>query len=249
MGSLPQEEARQIDDLRKVHPELNDEIMRIEDAMIAYADAHSVTPKRELKEKIAKRLNFSIGLDLEEEKVSSILIQMPGIYRFAAAAAVLLIISLGGSTFYYYNQYNSANTQLLALQGEKTQLANQVKYISTESDKLQAELTVANNPENKKIALAGLPIAPNAKAVVYWDKEKGTTYINAALLPRLPSNQQYQLWAQVNGKMVDMGVIAKDSLFNQMKQIQNATAFAISIEPLGGSPTPTLSNVCALGSV
>ena len=68
------------------------------------------------------------------------------------------------------------------------------------------------------------------------------------MLPAAPADRQYQLWAMVNGKPVDMGIISKDSVFNAMKQVQNATAFAITLEPLGGKPAPT-GDMLVLGSV
>jgi anti-sigma-K factor RskA len=249
MGALTAEEAKEIDALRKTHPELNAEIARIEDAMIAYADTHAIKPKEELKQKIADKLTFSVNLDMEGEMVDSISIHMPGIYRYAAAAAIALLLVFGIGTFYYAHQYNETSTQLAQLQKEKTQLAEQVKYITGESEKIKGELAIASNPESKKIPLQGTKVSPAAKAVVYWDKATGTAYVNSANLPATPTDKQYQLWAIVDGKPVDLGVISKDSTFNAMKQVSNATAFAITLEPLGGKPSPTMEAMYVMGGV
>jgi anti-sigma-K factor RskA len=249
MGSLPPDEMLEIDELRKTHPELNEEISRIEETMIAYADSHAVKPKDDLKEKIAGKLNFAVSLDLNEERVDSILIQMPGIYRYAAAAAVLLILFLGGTTFYYAHKYNETSNQLAALQSEKNQMAQEVKFVVSKSAKLQEELAVTSDPNNEKIALSGLPISPNSKAVVYWNNETGNTYINSSLLPQIAANEQFQLWAIVDGKPVDLGTIDKQLTFLQMKLVKNATLFAITLEPLGGSKAPTLERMYAAGKV
>ncbi len=249
MGALTPEETKEIDGLRKLHPELNEEIHRIEDAMIAYADSHAVKPKEELKEKIAEKLNFSVKLDMESEMVDSISIQMPGIYRYAAAASIAFIIALSGTTFYFNYQYKETSNQLAALQSEKTQLANQVKYLSGESDRVKGELAIASSPASKKIALQGTKVSPDSKAVVYWDAASHTTYVNSTNLPIAAADKQYQLWAIVDGKPVDLGVISKDSAFNTMKQVENATAFAITLEPLGGKPTPTMEAMYVMGGV
>jgi anti-sigma-K factor RskA len=249
MGALTPEETKEIDAWRKSHPELNEEIHRIEDAMIAYADSHSVKPKAELKKKIAEKLNFSVKLDMESEMVDSIQIQMPGIYRYAAAAAVALIVTLSATTFYFAHQYNETSSQLAALQSEKTQLANQVKYLSGESEKVKGELAVASNPGSKKVILSGTKVSPDSRAVVYWDAASHTTYVNSTNLPVAAAGKQYQLWAIVDGKPVDLGVISKDSAFNTMKQVEGATAFAITLEPLGGKPTPTMEAMYVMGGV
>ena len=249
MGALSPEETKEIDDWRKSHPEINDEIKRIEDAMMAYADSHAIKPKEELKQKIAEKLNFSVNLDMSSEMVDSISIQMPGIYRLAAAAAITLIVAFGAGTFYYAHQYTQANSQVAALQNDKVVLANQVKLLDSQADKAKGELAIAMNPENKKITLAGTKVSPTSNAVVYWDKATGATYVNSADLPAPPSDKQYQLWAMVDGKPFDLGVISKDASFNNMKQVQNATVFCITLEPLGGKPTPTLDQLYVAGAV
>jgi anti-sigma-K factor RskA len=249
MGALPPDEAREIDLLRPDHPELNSEIKRIEDAMLAYADSHSVKPARELKEKIARQLEFSVSLDMETEMVDSILIQMPGIYKLAAAAAVALIVALAGTTVYFGYNYRGAQNEIMALRAEKSQLAAAVKIVSTEKEKISNELAVASQPENKKILLSGLPIAPHAQAVVYWNKTTGATYLNARALPGASTDKQFQLWAIVKGKPFNLGVIDADTGFSIMKQVENATAFAITLEPKGGSASPTLNQIYVMGNI
>lgn len=249
MGALPPEETGEIDSLRQHHPELNSEIHRIEDAMLAYADSHSVKPASEMKEKIANQLQFSVSLDMESEMVDSIVIQMPGIYKLAAAASVALIIALAGTTAYFGYNYRESQNQILSLRAEKSQLATEVKMVSAEKEKISGELAVAAQPESKKILLNGLPISPDSKAVVYWNKTTGDTYINASTLPKVATERQFQLWAIVNGKPVDLGVIAFDTGFSAMKQIQNATAFAVTLEPRGGSASPTMDQMYVMGSI
>jgi anti-sigma-K factor RskA len=59
-------------------------------------------------------------------------------------------------------------------------------------------------------------------------------------LPQPATDKQYQLWALMNGQPIDLGVFARDErLLIKMKNVQNAQAFAITVEPKGGSTTPT----------
>lgn len=256
MDRLPAAEKAQIDKLRISSSEVNTEILRIEDAMISFAKAQAKKPSTALKTQIAAQLSFAdepaiqvkpqITTTVPETKV----IQMvPSSYKFMAAASVALIFGLGISTFYYYNKYNEVNNNLLAMQSEQNVLANQVKYQQEEASELKNQLAVVSNPSNKAIVLKGLPIAPSAQAVVYWNNETGKAYINSSNLPALASNEQYQLWAIVDGKPVDMGVVDKDSIFNIAKDVKGAVAFAITVEPLGGKPTPTMEKMYVLGNV
>jgi anti-sigma-K factor RskA len=217
--------------------------------MIAFADTHAVQPAPEMKQQIAEKLKFSVSLDMDSEMVDSIIIQMPGIYKLAAAAAIALIIALAGTTFYFGRNYRNAENELADLRKQNLQVAARVEVLSNSTDKLKTQLAVATSPENQKILLKGLPIAPGAEAVVYWNKETGSAYIDAANLPAVPTEKQYQLWAIVAGKPVDLGVIARDADFSPVKQVQNATAFAITLERAGGNPTPTMDQMYVMGAI
>ncbi len=249
MGSLPAEEMKQIDELRKTSKEVNDEIHRIETALEEFSFAQSLHPKAELKEEIAQRIGFGVELDLDMENIKTIIVHLRPVMRFAAAAGIILIVGLTATTFYFFNKYNSTNSELLALKSEQTVLANQVNHITSESEQLKNQLAVISNPSHKQILLNGLPISPASKAVIFWNKETGNTFINSSALPQIAGNEQFQLWAIVDGKPVDLGVINRGISFAQMKAVKNAVAFAITLEPLGGKPTPTMEKMYVLGNV
>ena len=67
----------------------------------------------------------------------------------------------------------------------------------------------------------------------------------------LSQENQYQLWAIIDGKPVDVGVF--DSNFTglaRMKDIaKGAVTFAVTIEPRGGKLSPTLQTMQVAGNV
>ncbi len=71
-------------------------------------------------------------------------------------------------------------------------------------------------------------------------------------MPPPPAGKQYQLWALVDGQPRDMGILALEaadlSLAN-VPFVAGAGAFAITIEPLGGSPSPSLDQLVMMGAV
>lgn len=249
MQSLPPKEMKEIDDMRKQNKEVNLEIYRIENALEEFAFAQAREPKPELKEEIEKRIGFGLELDLDMENVKSVIIHLQPLLKFAVAASFVLALSLGLTTFYFYRQYNNTSTQLAELKSKEAVLANEVNTIRASYTGLEKQLAVVSNPAVKHVPLKGLPIAEKSSALVFWNKETGNTYINTAGLPAVSGNEQFQLWAIVDGKPVDMGVLDKNSSFMEMKNVTNATAFAITLEPLGGKPTPTLEKMYVMGAV
>jgi anti-sigma-K factor RskA len=103
---------------------------------------------------------------------------------------------------------------------------------------------------SKKIELKGVEKHPNMLAEVYWDSSK-KVYLDIKNLPAAPTGKQYQLWAIVDGKPVDMGMYdSKKSIAIQaMKSVENPQAFAITLEKEGGNPTPTMEEMYVMGTI
>ena len=68
-------------------------------------------------------------------------------------------------------------------------------------------------------------------------------------MPVATTGKQYQLWALVDGAPVDAGVFEIDAgtPMIKMKNIPRAQAFAVTLEPSGGSLKPTMDQMYVLG--
>ncbi|MGZ8517919.1 MAG: anti-sigma factor domain-containing protein, partial [Chitinophagaceae bacterium] len=86
--------------------------------------------------------------------------------------------------------------------------------------------------------------SPASFATVYWDTTSKDVILVVNNLPRPAGDKQYQLWALLDGKPIDVGMIDNDiftgekKLMIQMKNVSGAQAFAITLEKKGGNPTP-----------
>ncbi|MEY4541770.1 MAG: hypothetical protein RLZZ306_3527 [Bacteroidota bacterium] len=151
-----------------------------------------------------------------------------------AASWVLLALSIGGNIWFFSNWKNSEE-KLVALETQNQVLAQEGKALKAS---YQEEVAILQNPDVKVITLAGQPVAPTAKALIYFDKNKKEVYLSALKLPKAPTGKQYQLWAIIDDKPVDAGLIEGDGNVLKMKSINSgAVAFAISLEETGGSTT------------
>jgi anti-sigma-K factor RskA len=106
-----------------------------------------------------------------------------------------------------------------------------------------------SDPNTTVVNMVGTQAAPKSSANVYWDSTNTSVYLVVKNMPKLPSNQQYQLWALIDNKPKDLGVFdaTDDKVILKMKNTQKAQAFAITIEQKGGSPSPTLQKMQSLG--
>lgn len=70
--------------------------------------------------------------------------------------------------------------------------------------------------------------------------------IDVVSLPQLPEEQCYQIWAEVQDKMVSLGILSEaDRQLKALPYTENALALSITIEPKGGNTIASLDNLVA----
>jgi len=242
-------ERAEVERMCSQHPEIRSELDAIQEAVNGYVASTPRQPDPALKGKIMAELGLS---DKPETKVIPINRGGANTYRWMAAASVaLFIISLGGN-FYLYNKYQGISSELADLQGKNTVLAENNKHLTRQITDVSDDLTALATESNVRIPLGGLALSPTARALIFWDKERKATYINTKDLPPLAMGKQYQLWAIVDGKPVDLGVLPTEksqTAFVKVKDVAEPQAFAITIEPKGGSVNPTMDQMIVMGKL
>jgi anti-sigma-K factor RskA len=182
-------------------------------------------------------------ITMENEKGT---VRTGGRLRFVAAASVILVIGFAWFTF----RFQSENKELAS-----TNDTLRAKLNTTDSilNQIIIEQNVVRDPNTTVVNMVGTTVAPRSSANVYWDSASTNVFLVVKNMPQLPSGQQYQLWALIDGKPKDLGVFDSDTTNNRvilkMQNTQKAQAFAITIEKKGGSPSPTLGKMQSLGKM
>jgi anti-sigma-K factor RskA len=169
-----------------------------------------------------------------------------------AASFALLLITLA-LVFYAFN----LNSEL----GNKDDLINQkdaqITELQNEVQQKEELLSILEARSVDLVMMAGLEVNPNGYGKVIWDSEKQQALLQVSNLPSVPTGKEYQFWLIKNNKPVSAGLFAvndpaRDSFFKIEKMVdankQNANAFAITLEPEGGSQQPT-GDMYMLGNV
>ena len=100
------------------------------------------------------------------------------------------------------------------------------------------------------VPLQGTQLAPDARSVVFWNPAKKTAWLNSGGLPAPPAGHQYQVWADVDGEMIPLGLIQLNGGdMHPIQYVPQAASLNITIEPLGGSKHPTVSKLMASGII
>lgn len=245
-------------------PELQTEVVRIENDLIRLAESQAPKPSAHLKTSIFDAID---ALEESDNKVKEVevdvepkVISMPLPEKEKSSMTMLLMVAasfalLIVSAFFNYLQYNdlqSARQTIASLNQEKEVLANDLSTFKTSFESAENKIAVLRDTANVTIPMKGLDISPSSLALIHWNKYTNETFIDIASLPEAPTNMQYQLWAIVDGAPVDLGVfdvLNSTAAMQKMKTVGNPQAFAVTLEKSGGSPTPTMENMYVLGSV
>jgi anti-sigma-K factor RskA len=250
LGLCNAEEIRDVEAQCARYPELQAELERIQQAVSNYASMHSKTPKASVKQQIFNAID---ELSVLEQKGKIIPLQpTPRFYRMAIAVSIALFaLSLIGNMI-LYQKYQLVNEQVIVLNAEKSQLADVMKASEVKVESMHKDMAILTDPMVKKVMMKGVDKSPESMAMIYWNTVSKEVFIEIKNLPMPESGKQYQLWAIVDGKPVDAGMItmtAGDSSLHQMKTFDTAQAFAITLEKEGGNPTPTLTEMYVMGAV
>jgi anti-sigma-K factor RskA len=247
LGTTSTDETVMIRELCRQHPELIKEIESIEEALITYASKNTKPLDGKLKETINSKLGFN-----NAAKIIPLQAAAPSLkaYKFGIAASVLLLIGSGAYILSLHQKLEKLHGEIAELSTSKSFLADELNVQQVSLTALNSRFKILSNPKVKTIALNGMNSLANKSAIVHWNTETNEVYFNASSLPA-PANKQYQLWAIVDGKPVDAGVIdlQHSAAFQKMNSIKGAKAFAVTIENIGGSATPTMDTMCLLGNV
>lgn len=256
LGLASAEEAAELEKLQFQFPEIQQAISDFSASMEQQAFEHAITPPPDVKAKVMTAIKADIppapvvSLHGNSETNADISAKSLRLLRMLAAASVILFIASAALNFYLYNLYNQKNDAYQALLTERNTLQANNQIHQTHLLQWQKAAEVMSDPAMAVIKMPGTPGKEQNLATVYWNTKNKDVYVMPNKLPHPAKGKQFQLWALVDGKPVDAGVLGTECQgVCKMKNIPKAQAFAITLENEGGSPTPTMQEMYVLGKV
>lgn len=255
LGDVTPQEKAEVEAMAAKHPAIKAELEGIEKSMELYAKANEIEPDEALRDRILNSLpvNTEDGKTSTQEKEKNTTAKVipfgsprqSNFYKYAFVACLALLIV---STIALIGVFN----KLKASQNLITSLTNQNQHIARTVHLMDGELKIFQDPSFRIVKLSGTAKSPNSKLMVAFSPTKKKVMIDMAManMPVNDKDHQYQLWALVGGKPVDLGVFDADTTskgMKEMKEIASADAFAVTLEKRGGSIAPTLDEMMVLG--
>uniref|UniRef100_UPI00404B2604 anti-sigma factor n=1 Tax=Flavobacterium sp. TaxID=239 RepID=UPI00404B2604 len=243
-GKLTDAENNEVLEMAKNNPEIQEEINAIESAIMNLSQ--SVAPHLSAinYEKIRTQL-------LDKNKVIPLQPRKSYSQYMGWAAAAIFVLGFG----FQFNKLNQSNATINKLSTEKSIMQESIVNLEFEKQDAESVLAIVRDNNNIQVALGGQEVAPNAFAKAYYNKETKEVYIDASGLPAPPEGKVYQVWGLKLDPLTPKSIgllnnfTASNSKVFKVEKAEDAEAFGITLEPTGGSVSPTLEQLYTLGKV
>ena len=241
-GRLDEAESNEVTKMAESDEDIKNEIISIEKAVINFSESVSPFLSSENYERIRKALMIKHGV-VEMKPKSNIFLYL------GWAASILLLIGIG----YQYKQLDDKETQIVNVESQKSDLQKAVVDLELKNKESESALAIVRDNNNAVIALAGQEVSPESFAKAYWNKNTKAVYIDASGLPEPPEGMVYQVWALKLNPLTPTSIGLLENFKGNSKKVftvenaNEAEAFGITLEPAGGSASPTLEQLYTLG--
>ena len=246
-GVLSEKENLEISTYAKEYPSIHAEIVSIEAAILELskkASSAKAYPFNTIESKI----------DLSSTETKVIPLEKPTnnwSQYLSWAASILLAIGL----FWVYNQKEDLKSELEVVEQQNMLLEEQIANSDNSLEKTKELLITIRDKEITVIPLGGQAVSPTSYAKAYWNKKEQKVFIDAQGLPEPPDGFVYQVWSLKLSPLTptNMGLlqdfISDENKIFALDNPNNSEAFGITLEPAGGSESPTLEQLYTLGAV
>jgi anti-sigma-K factor RskA len=193
-----------------------------------HSNVASVEPPARAKTRVLSRVDaslYSMALSKPPNAVQRLL-QM--LWPVLAVASLTIAIGVG--------------TWAISLQQQLTQAQHELAIVQAPGVRVAALTPVEAAPQTAQISFIA---APNT--------QRGL--LTVAGLPQVAVNQTYQFWLLKDGQPVPAGLLSVDAsgsgklIVTASEAIGNYQQAGLTVEPAGGSASPTLANLITLGQI
>jgi len=230
LGTCTDAEATQAEHYIDTYPEVKEQYDSMQESLESFAQMHAMKAPADLRSKVMT--NITPNKEVKKTYWTQIAV---------AASVIFAALSV-----FFFTKQNSLLEENNAISQEMRDLKLSIEQNNTQISSLQNELNMLNNPDTRKYVLNGNEKARELQTVAYINTKERLSLINVLDLPDLPEEKCYQMWANVDGEMVSLGILEINN--NKLLNVpfkENALSYNITIEPKGGNKTPTEGNTVA----
>jgi anti-sigma-K factor RskA len=266
LGIASEQERQEVECMSHIYPEIKSALTAFQTSIENLSLKAATPPPLELKRRVLAQIKTELQDNIREETEIVPIQKNKGIKtlewsRIIAAASIVLLIGVSYYAYKINSDLNRAEGEIVKSDSVYDEMVNDYNALSQSKLDVSQELAALTDQMNfvrdqntEKVILNGTDNYSDNLAAVYWNPGSEKVMLDLQNMQSTSSEESYQLWVLVDGAPIDMGVfdfeLEVDSVgLLEMKTTATADAFAITLEPSGGSILPTLDQLVVIGNV
>ena len=239
-GSLSEKENQEVYEATQKYPEILAEVKAIE-ATVVQLTAAANNNSYNFKTIVSKLENTTKVIPITKNENS-----------WKTYLGWVASVILGGLFVWSLNQNNTLKEEIA---NEKEIFLQKIDSTNNSLAETEKILDIIRDKDVISVPLAGQQVSPTSYAKVYWDKKTNAIYLDAKGLPEPPKGKVYQVWSLKLSPLTPTSLGTLDTFTADNTKIftinnpNESEAFGITLEPEGGSESPTLEQLYTLGAV
>ncbi|MFD0963304.1 anti-sigma factor [Pseudofulvibacter geojedonensis] len=236
-GVLSEQENLEIHNIIEEHKEVKEYVISLEKDIAKFTGLYSPS-------------SFSLeSTDITKNSANETkVIQMPQAkknWTTYTGWAASVILALGLTYNFFQNE---------SLKNKVVDINNEKEVIQEKLNQSESLLNIIRNKDVVEIPLNAQNNF-NAYAKIYWNKSTQDVHLDVKGLPEPPEGKVYQVWSLTLDPLTPTSLGTLDGFVNNESKIftiknpNESQAFGITLEPKGGSETPTMNQLHTLGVV
>ncbi|GMN09265.1 hypothetical protein MTsPCn9_02790 [Croceitalea sp. MTPC9] len=244
-GLLSEKENLEIDGYAQEYPEIKAEIEAIETAILDLTQKSSPGLPSTSFETIKTEIREVVQLEPKVVK------KTPWTSYLGWAASIIFAAGL----IWMYTENDKLKSEIEVTNQEKQTLQEQILNAREAVVGTENILNELRDKNVTVVALGGQTVSPDSYAKAYWNRETQKVYIDAQGLPEPPPGFTYQVWSLKLNPLTPTSVgllddfASNDNRLFELPNTNETEAFGITLEPAGGSESPTLEQLYTLGVI
>ncbi|TBW30241.1 anti-sigma factor domain-containing protein [Gramella sp. KN1008] len=247
-GALSEKENEEVHNMMLQYPEVHEEVLKIESSIVSLTAAASPSDSKQFFPSIKSKLH----LQDETSKVIPIKRSRSSWITYSGWAAALIA---GIALIYTVNELDNLKEEIQVVETNNDILEEQIEKANSDLAEVKNLVAILRDKNIITVPLQGQQINPEAYAKVYWNRKDDNIYLDAQGLPEPPRGKVYQVWSLKMSPLTPTSLGTLDDFStddNKIFRIANpndSEAFGITLEPAGGSETPTMEQLFTIGVV
>lgn len=247
-GALSEKENKEVYNMMLQYPEVLEEVLKIESSIASLTASVSPSDSKHFLPTIKSKL----GLNDPATRVIPIHRTSSSWITYSGWAASIVV---GCTLWWTVNEINSLKDQIQVVETNNDLMEEQIEKANSDLAEAQNLMSILRDKDIITVPLAGQQVSPEAYAKVYWNKNAQNIYLDAQGLPEPPRGKVYQVWSLKLSPLAPTSLGTIDNFTtddNKIFTIPNpneSEAFGITLEPAGGSETPTMDQLYTIGIV